>query len=230
MKDTKRKTKTTYRFVLQDKAIGGELYKHLRHQHKKYRKRYGKNDYRDKIPNRIDIDNRPAVVDTRSRLGGWEVDLVIGKGHKGGFTTLAKRKSRLYLALPIANKTAQAINDTITKLLTPFKRWVKALAFDNGREFSWHDELAQSLDCSTYFAKPYHSWERGLNENHNGLLRQFFPKQMALDNVSEKETFRIIDLMNNRPRKCLGYKTPFEVFAKMTSRDYFLNGSVALMG
>ncbi|CAC9526915.1 Mobile element protein [uncultured Gammaproteobacteria bacterium] len=100
------------------------------------------------------------------------------------------------------------------------------MTFDNGREFSWHE----NLDCNTYFAKPYHSWERGLNENHNGLLRQFFPKRMALDNVSEKEAFRATDLMNNRPRKCLGYKTPFEIFAKMTGKDYFLNGSVALMG
>jgi IS30 family transposase len=223
-------TETAYRFVLQDKAIGGGLYKYLRHQHKKYRKRYGKHDYRGIIPNRIDIDKRPSVVDARSRIGDWEVDLVIGKGHKGGFATLAERKSRLYLALPIANKTASAANAAIIKLLEPIKRWVKTLTFDNGREFSWHDKLAKNLDCSTYFAKPYHSWERGLNENHNGLLRQFFPKQMALDGVGDKEVFRATDLMNNRPRKCLGYKTPFEVFAQMTGEDYFLGGSVALMG
>jgi transposase, IS30 family len=223
-------TETAYRFVLKDKAVGGELYKYLRHQHKKYRKRYGKNDYRGKIPNRIDIEERPSIVDTRSRIGDWEVDLVIGKGHKGGFATLAERKSRLYLVLPINNKTARTANDAITKLLTPLKHWVKTLTFDNGREFSWHDELAKTLNCGTYFAKPYHSWERGLNENHNGLLRQFFPKQMALDNVSEKEAFKATDLMNNRPRKCLGYKTPFEVFAELTGKDYFLNGSVALMG
>jgi IS30 family transposase len=172
---------TAYRFVLQDKAVNGELYKHLRHQHKKYLKRYGKNDDRGVIPNRVDIDERPDVVDTRTRIGDWESGLVIGKGHKGGFITLAERKSRLYLVLPIANKTAQAANDAITKLLTPLKHWVnKTLTFDNGRAFSWHGELAETLACATYFAKPYHSWERGLNENHNGLLRQFFPKQMAL--------------------------------------------------
>ncbi|WP_139682551.1 IS30 family transposase [thiotrophic endosymbiont of Bathymodiolus puteoserpentis (Logatchev)] len=229
-KKIKISTETAYRFVLQDKAVGGALYKYLRHQHKKYRKRYGKNDYRGRIPNRIDIDERPSIVDARTRIGDWEVDLVIGKGHKGGFATLAERKSRLYLALPIVNKTAQNANDAINKRLTPLKHWVKTLTFDNGREFSWHEKLAENLDCNTYFAKPYHSWERGLNENHNGLLRQFFPKRMALDNVSEKEAFRATDLMNNRPRKCLGYKTPFEVFAKMTGKDYFLNGSVALMG
>jgi IS30 family transposase len=229
-KKIKISTETAYRFVLQDKAIGGGLYKYLRHKHKKYRKRYGKNDYRGRIPNRIDIDERPDVVNRRARIGDWEVDLVIGKGHKGGFATLAERKSRLYLALPIANKTARAANDAIAKLLTPLKHWVKTLTFDNGREFSSHEILAKILECSTYFAKPYHSWERGLNENHNGLLRQFFPKKMALGNVNKKEVFRATDLMNNRPRKCLGYKTPFEVFAKMTGKDYFLNGSVALMG
>ena len=193
-KKIKISTETAYRFVLQDKAVGGALYKYLRHQHKKYRKRYGKNDYRGRIPNRIDIDERPSIVDARTRIGDWEVDLVIGKGHKGGFATLAERKSRLYLALPIVNKTAQNANDAINKLLTPLKHWVKTLTFDNGREFSWHEKLAENLDCNTYFAKPYHSWERGLNENHNGLLRQFFPKRMALDNVSEKGSSKLLSV------------------------------------
>ena len=110
-----------------------------------------------------------------------------------------------------------------TILLAPIKHWVKTLTFDNGREFSWHNKLAETLSCCTYFAKPYHSWERGLNENHNGALRQFFPKQMALDKVNEKEAFKATDLMNNRPRKCLGYKTLFEVFAGLTGKGYFLN-------
>jgi IS30 family transposase len=215
-------TETAYRFVLKDKAIGGELYKYLRHQHKKYRKRYGKNDYRGRIPNRIDIDQRPSVVDARTRIGDWEVDLVIGKGHKGGFATLAERKSRLYLAFPIRNKTAEITNEAILKMLKPIKDWVFTLTFDNGREFSWHDVLAKALNCKTYFAKPYHSWERGLNENHNGLLRQFFPKKMKLDAVSKKEVLKATDLMNNRPRKCLGWKTPFEVFAKMTGKNHFV--------
>ncbi|SMN13583.1 Mobile element protein [Bathymodiolus heckerae thiotrophic gill symbiont] len=131
--------------------------------------------------------------------------------------------------MPPAQEVPQTL-DAIAKLLTPLKHWVKALTFDNGREFSWHESIAKSLDCETYFANPCYSWERGLNENHNGLLRQFFPKQMALDKVSEKEAFRVTDLMNNRPRKCLGWETPFEVFAQLTGKDYFLNGSVALMG
>ena len=121
-------TETAYRFVFNDKAIGDAVYKYLRHQHKNYCKRYGKNDCRGRIPNRVDIDQRPDVVDSRSRIGDWEVDLVISKGHKGGVATLAERKSRLYLALPIANKSAQAANDAITTLLAPIKHWVKTLA------------------------------------------------------------------------------------------------------
>ena len=110
------------------------------------------------------------------------------------------------------------------------KQHVMTLTFDNGREFCWHSELAKQLECETYFAKPYHSWERGLNENHNGLLRQFFPKKMPLHKVTEKELFKATDLMNNRPRKCLGYKTPWEVFSHAMGIDHNINPSVALMG
>jgi len=142
------------------------------------------------------------------RIGDWEVDLAVGKGHKGMFVTLSECKSRFYLALPIAHKTTKLTNAAILKLLKPIRNWVKILTFDNGREFSWHDELAKQLKCKTYFARPYHSWERGLNENHNGLLRQFFPKTMVLDNISEKELTRATDLMNNRSGKCLGGQKP----------------------
>ena len=222
-------TETIYRMILKDKVAGGSLYRFLRHQGKKYRKRYGKNDYRGIIPNRVDIADRPSVVDSRSRIGDWEADCVIGKGHKGVFATLAERKSRFYLALPIKRKTAQETNAAILRLLEKIKQFVMTLTFDNGREFSWHSELAKQLECETYFAKPYHSWERGLNENHNGLLRQFFPKQMPLHQVTEKELFNATDLMNNRPRKCLGYKTPWEVFSHALGIDHNINPSVALM-
>jgi IS30 family transposase len=131
------------KLTAQDKAIGRSLYKYLRHQHKKYRKRYGKNDYRGRIPNRVGIEDRPTIVYTHSRIGDWEVDLVVAKGHKGIFVTLAERKSRLYLALPIIHKTTKLTNAAILKLLKPIKHWVKTLTLDNGREFSWHDELAK---------------------------------------------------------------------------------------
>ena len=114
-------------------------------------------------------------------------------------------------------------------LLKPIKDWVWTITFDNGREFSKHYDIANQLDCSTYFAKPYHSWQRGLNENHNGLLRQFIPKSMKLNNISENKVTKATNLMNNRPRKCLDYQTPFEVFTKMIGKDYFFKQSVALM-
>ena len=188
-------TETIYRLILKDKAAGGSLYLCLRHQGKKYRKRCGKNDYRGIIPNRVDIADRPSVAASRSRIGDWEADCVIGKAHKGVFVTLAERESRVYFALPIKHKTAQETNAAIRRLLGFIKLFVMTLTFDNGREFSWHSELAKQLECETHFAKPYHSWERGLNENHNGLLRQFFPKQMPLHQVTEKELFNATDLM-----------------------------------
>jgi IS30 family transposase len=221
---------TIYRYVLKDKQSGGALYKHLRHQSKRYRKRYGSHDYRGKIPDRVDIAERPAVVDERSRLGDWEADLVMGKAHQGAIVTLAERRSRLYLALPIARKTAELVTTAITTLLNQIKDWVHTITYDNGREFSDHKTIAQRLNCSSFFARPYHSWERGLNENSNGLLRQYFPKAMALNNVSEEDVQAATEALNHRPRKCLGFKTPWEVFTEMTQTNICLQPSGALMG
>ena len=160
-------TESIYRLILKDKVADGSLYRYLRHHGKKYRKRYGQNDYRRRIPNRVDITNRPSIVDNRSRIGvvieGGEADCVIGKGRQGVFATLAERKSRLYLALRTKNKTAKETNAAILRLLKHMKQHVMTLTFDNDREFCWHSELAKQLECETYFAKPYHSWERGLN-------------------------------------------------------------------
>ena len=207
---------TVYRFIEKNKQEGGELYKYLRHQSKPYRKRYGSKDYRGKIPDRVDISERPKDVDNRIRVGDWEADLVIGKGHKGAFVTLAERRSRLYLALPMARKTMELTTAAITILLTSFKDFVHTITYDNGREFSGHMDVSDQLKCKGFFARPYHSWERGLNENSNGLLRQFFPKSMPLDNVSKDEVFEATEAMNHRPRKCLDYKTPWEVFTQLT--------------
>jgi IS30 family transposase len=220
---------TLYRFVLEDKKAGGQLYAHLRHQAKPYRKRYGKNDYRGRIPNRVDIDQRPTVVDEKSRLGDWEADTVIGKGHKGVFVTLTERVSKLNLAICVAHKEAVLVKEAIIQALQPVKDWVKTITFDNGREFCQHSDIAQQLECKTYFAKPYHSWQRGLNENHNGLLRQYFPKQSPLDTVSQHELDLAISEMNHRPRKSLNYKTPWEVFFEMSGQYFDSFPSVALM-
>jgi len=207
---------TIYQYVLADKQSGGELYKHLRHQEKTYRKRYGAAHNRHGIPNRTDIDERPAVANTRKRIGDWEADTMIGKNHKGVFVTLDERKSKLRLAAPVASKKARDVTDAMINLFRPLKHFVETITFDNGKEFAFHEEVAKRLYCDTYFAKPYHSWERGQNENANGLLRQYFPKSMELIDVTKRQVFDAVDKLNSRPRKCLGYKTPYEVFEELT--------------
>jgi IS30 family transposase len=221
---------TVYRFVLKDTHQGGQLYRGLRHQAKPRRKRYGAKDYRGTIPGRVDIADRPAVVDTRSRVGDWEADLIIGKDHQGAIVTLAERRSRLFLAIPILRKTAELTTRAITTLLETLKDWVHTITYDNGREFSGHATIAKALACQGYFARPYHSWERGLNENSNGLLRQYFPKGMRLNTVSNGEVFAAVEAMNHRPRKCLGFQTPWEVFTKLTQTNRPEVTSGALMG
>ena len=154
---------TIYRFLLAEQKAGGELYLNLRHRSKSHRKRYGGNDYRGQIPGRVSIDERPAIVDEKSRLGDWEADLLVGAKGQGAIVTLAERRSRLYLALPIEQKTAELATQGITALLKTLSHWVKTITYDNGREFSWHEKVSKALECKGFFAHPYHSWERGLN-------------------------------------------------------------------
>lgn len=211
---------TIYQHILKDKRAGGQLYLNLRHHAKKYRKRYGSiTGSRKGIPNRVDIDRRPEVTNRRERLGDWEADTMIGQGHKGALVTLDERKSRLRLALPVANKTAEEVTCGIITLLGVFKDWVHTLTFDNGKEFAKHEEVANTLGCETYFAKPYHSWERGQNENSNGLLRQYFPKTMGLLDVTTQQVLDAVHKLNNRPRKCLDFRTPYEVFRELSGTD-----------
>lgn len=207
---------TIYHYILTDKQSGGELYKHLRHQNKTYRKRYGAAHNRNGIPNRTDIDKRPEAANKRQRVGDWEADTIIGKNHKGAIVTLDDRKSKLRLAMPTGSKKARSVTDAILNLFEPLKRFVKTITFDNGKEFAFHEDIAKQLRCDTYFAKPYHSWERGQNENANGLLRQYFPKSMELVEVTRKQVFNAVHKLNSRPRKCLGFKTPYEVFEELT--------------
>lgn len=200
-----------YQFILQDKKNGGILYKHLRCQRVKKR-RYGKPDRRGQIKNRCSIDERPPIVDERARIGDWEADTVEGK--KGGcmFVTLAERKSRLYLFGKVKNKSAAEVTKCIINMLKPLKDYVHTITFDNGKEFANHTEIAKVLGADTYFAHPYHSWERGLNENSNGLLRQYFPKGVSLDGVTHDDVVSSMWKLNTRPRKCLDYKTPYQAF------------------
>nr|WP_221894074.1 IS30 family transposase [Bathymodiolus japonicus methanotrophic gill symbiont] len=158
---------TIYQHILADKKAGGELYKHLRHQNKTYRKRYGSAHNRTGIPNRVDIDERPEEVNNRKRIGDWEADTIIGKNHKGAIVTLDERVSKLRLAFPLAGKKAQYVLDATILMLDPIKSFVKTITFYNGKEFTLHEKIAEALGCDTYFSTPYSSWERGQNENAN---------------------------------------------------------------
>jgi IS30 family transposase len=207
-------TTTIYGLIQKDKASGGKLYKHLRHK-KPYKKRTGSSETRGQIIGRISIDERPAIVDEKIRIGDWEADTVIGKGHKGVLVTLADRVSKKTLIAHVPSKHAEVVTNAIIKLLLPEKEHLQTITFDNGKEFAYHAQIKEALGADNYFAHPYHSWERGLNENHNGLIRQYLPKGMELDKVTDEEILLIQDKLNNRPRKLLGYKTPNEVYDAM---------------
>ncbi len=200
-----------YQFILKDKRLGGNLYLHLRCK-KKRRKRYGSTSHRGQLLNRVSIDQRPAIVDTRSRMGDWELDTIIGKGHKQAIVSLTERKSRLTLLAKVKRKTAELTSRSIRRLLEPIASKVFTLTSDNGKEFAKHQEIATALRANFYFAHPYSSWERGLNENTNGLIRQYFPKKHDFTTITEKDISMVINKLNNRPRKCLGFKTPNQVF------------------
>ncbi|VAW47975.1 Mobile element protein [hydrothermal vent metagenome] len=207
---------TIYRYILADKKAGGILYKQLRHQNKTYRKRYGTPRTRSGIPNRVDIDERPDIANNRGRTGDWEADTIIGKKHKGAIVTLDERQTKLRLAAPLPDKKALSVKNAMVALLQPIQQFVKTITFDNGKEFTQHESIAKELSCDTYFAKPYHSWERGQNENANGLLRQYFPKSMELIDISISQVIEAVHKLNSRPRKCLGFKTPYESFKEAT--------------
>ena len=200
-----------YQRIYADKRAGGALHRTLRCQ-KARRKRYGGRARRGTIPNQVSIDLRPAIVAERGRFGDWEADLVIGAGQKQALVTINERTSRYSLIAHVPFKTAQAVSDTMISLLTPFAASVHTLTTDNGKEFAQHERIAEELDADFFFAHPYASWERGANENMNGLIRQFFPKKMCFDDITPDQIAFAMHRLNHRPRKCLGFKTPHEVF------------------
>jgi len=200
-----------YQYIYADQRSGGDLYRYLRCQ-KVRRKRYGSYDRRGCIPNQVSIDDRPAIVDSKRRFGDWEGDTVIGKGHRGALVTLVERKSLYTVIRAVLHKTAGAVRHAVVDGLAPHLDRVHTITYDNGREFADHKGMASDLDARIYFAHPYASWERGLNENTNGLIRQYFPKDRDLTTVTKCEVEKAMDKLNHRPRKSLGYRTPYEVF------------------
>jgi IS30 family transposase len=200
-----------YQYVLKDKLDGGSLYLHLRCK-KKRKKRYGSNDRRGNLKNRISIDDRPDIVEARSRVGDWEADTIIGKAHKQAIVSLTERKSGLALIYKVDRRTKGNTEGAVRRLLRSISDQVHTITSDNGKEFARHEQIAKRLKCDFYFAHPYSSWERGTNENTNGLIRQYFPKNRDFRTITDKELIHAMKRLNNRPRKRLGYKTPNEVF------------------
>ena len=202
-----------YLYIYADKRQGGSLYRHLRSQ-KKQRKRYGGQSRQAQIPNRISIDERPAIVSSKSRLGDWEADTIIGARHKGAILSCTERKSKLTLLRKLKTKGAIEVKRNCIDLLLPCADQVHTITVDNGKEFSDHRDIAAVLQTAVYFAHPYASWERGLNENTNGLIRQYFPKKSDFATITDQQVQTVAAKLNNRPRKTLGFRTPNEVFFK----------------
>ena len=200
-----------YQHIFANQRRGGELYKHLRHLNK-HKKRGRRVERRGKLTNMQSIDLRPAIVERRERLGDWEVDTLWGTQTGPVLITLTERKSRFTLVARASRRTAAEVRDQICQTLLPYQDRLFSLTSDRGREFWEHEEIARILGMPFYFAHPYAAWERGTNENTNGLLRQYFPKYTSLMGVTEAQVEAAINKLNQRPRKILAFRTPFEVF------------------
>lgn len=214
-------TERIYQFIWEDKRQGGQLYKHLRTKGKRYRKRGALKDRRGIIKGRVDIDKRPKIVENKERLGDLEVDTVIIKNHKGAIVTINDRATGMIKMKIVKTKAANVISQAIIDVLQEWKPFLKTITADNGKEFANHQKIAEELNIDFYFAKPYHSWERGANENLNGLVRQYFPKNSDFSNINQSEIKKVENILNNRPRKRYDFSTPQHMFANKINQIKF---------
>ncbi|MCU0324015.1 MAG: IS30 family transposase [Spirosomaceae bacterium] len=203
-----------YEYIYAEKVDGGTLYKHLRCSHKKRRKRLSKTDKRGKIPNRVGIEKRPECVQAKERFGDWEGDTIIGARHQGAILTLTERKSKYELIAKLDSLQADHVEKVVIETLKKSKMPVHSITFDNGREFTNHQKIAKALKTEVFFANPYSPWERGLNENTNGLIRQFIPKSQNIKELDEKFIKSIQFNLNHRPRKDLDFLSPVQYYKK----------------
>ena len=201
-----------YEYVRTDRKAGGSLYKLLRRRGKKPNWRGGRHAGRGRIPGRVDISERPAIVEQKSRIGDWEADTIVGAGQSGAVASVVDRASKMTRLARVDRKTAEEVGAALIRRLEGDRHLVHTITADNGKEFADHSSLSKALDAKFYFARPYHSWERGLNEHTNGLVRQYLPKGTDFRSVTDAEVQAVEDLLNSRPRKALGFRTPEEVF------------------
>lgn len=214
-----------YQHIWDDKRQGGKLYKHLRSRGKRYRKRGALKDKRGQIPDKKSIENRPEIVDKKERIGDLEIDLVIGKNHKKAILTVNDRATGKAKIALLESKTSEEVKERAIEILKEWKPFLKTITSDNGKEFALHKEIADKLGIDYYFARPYHSWERGANENFNGLLRQYFPKKYDFNLITQKDIEYAENKLNNRPRKRFGFLTPNQVHLQAINN----NGQVAFI-
>jgi IS30 family transposase len=208
-----------YKHIWEDKKRKGDLHTHLRHQGRRYRKRGNKKDNRGIIKDRVSIENRPDIVEERKRFGDLEVDLIIGKNHNQAMVTINDRASGMLKIKKVSSKQAGEVSDAIVKLLEDWKPYIKTITADNGKEFAAHKTVTEQLDIDYYFARPYHSWERGSNENLNGLIRQYFKKSSDFTTITEEQVKAIEDKLNRRPRKRFDFENPIFVMDQLLFND-----------
>lgn len=213
-----------YQHIWKDQKQGGTLHTFLRRKGRKYRKRGAAKDSRGIIKNRVDIDERPDIVEKKERFGDLEIDTIIGKNHKGAIVTINDRASGYLWMGKVEQRTAENVANVAKALLFEDKHFIKTITADNGKEFANHQNIANYLDLDFYFAKPYHSWERGANENLNGLIRQYIPKKTDFKTVDYAFVKHVQNKLNDRPRKRLNYESPSFIKNKLLT-----NSKVALV-
>jgi IS30 family transposase len=202
-----------YTWVYKEAEEGNDFYKFLPRSVKKRHNRLKTNKNRLKIPNRVSIHDRPEEIEDRKTFGHWEGDTVVGKGQSGYIATVVERKTRLLASGFMKDKRADTCNRAILEAFAYIPNSnIKSITFDNGSEFFHHEALQEALESNTFFADPYSSWQRGTNENTNGILRRFFPKNMDFSNLTQEDVDKVVHKINSIPRKSLGYRTPYEAF------------------
>ena len=208
-----------YQYIWQDKKDKGKLHLHLRNQGRKYRKRGAQKDNRGIIKDRIGIEKRPEIVDKRERFGDLEVDLIIGKNHNQAMLTINDRASGMVKIRKVASKEAKTVSQTIIEALEDWKPYIQTITADNGKEFAYHQPVSEYLDIDYFFARPYHSWERGSNQNLNGLIRQYFKKSSDFSTITEVQVKAVEEKLNKRPRKRFNFENPIFVMDKLLFND-----------
>ena len=204
---------TIYRYIWADKRHGGDLYTHLRGAQKQRRKRYRSYDSRGRVAGKRPITDRPAAVETRAQVGHWEADTVLGPG-RPCILSMVERKTGYVVIGKLRARTTAEVNRRATQLIRRQPRPVRTITADNGTEFHRYAAIEEKTQARFYFATPHHAWERGTNENTNGLIRQYLPKRQSMANLTQLACNRIAAKLNSRPRKRLGYRTPEECYGR----------------